>query len=315
MHAISRREMLAATGLAAAAAGFPEVATAAQSGAGDITTKHIDAHSHVWSPDTAKWPLAGKLTKADLAPPSFTPEELFKVAEPEGVGRVVLIQHHIYHGWDNAYLIDCARRFPGRFAVVGMVDDTTPHPDLRMKELLPQQVKAFRITSWIRGTKDWLTGPGMASMWKCGAETGQAMSCLINPEDLPAVDAMCAKFPETPVVIDHFARIGVDGTIRDELVDQLCRLAKHKRTHAKLSAFYALGKKAPPYDDLVPMIRRVLDAFGPERCLWASDSPYQLGPPNTYAASLGLVRDRLEGLSAGDREWLLRKTAETVYFA
>jgi L-fuconolactonase len=155
----------------------------------------------------------------------------------------------------------------------------------------------------------------MAAMWKCGAETAQAMSCLINPEDLPAVDAMCAKFPETPVVIDHFARIGVDGKIADEQVDRLCRLAKHKRVHAKLSAFYALGKKALPYDDLVPMIRRVLDAFGPERCLWASDSPYQLGEPNTYAASIGLVRDRLEGLSAGDREWLLRKTAEKVYFA
>jgi hypothetical protein len=49
--------------------------------------------------------------------------------------------------------------------------------------------------------------------------------------------------------------------------------------------------------------------------MWASDSPYQLGEPNTYAASIGLVRDRLEGLSAGDREWLLRKTADKVYFA
>ena len=51
---------------------------------------YIDAHSHVWSPDVARWPLAGQQTRADLKPLSFTPEELFKLAEPEGVGRVVL---------------------------------------------------------------------------------------------------------------------------------------------------------------------------------------------------------------------------------
>jgi predicted TIM-barrel fold metal-dependent hydrolase len=63
------------------------------------------------------------------------------------------------------------------------------------------------------------------------------------------------------------------------------------------------------------MIRRVLDAFGPERCMWASDAPYQVQPPHTYAASIKLIRDHFTGLSQGDREWLLRKTAERVFFA
>jgi hypothetical protein len=48
--------------------------------------------------------------------------------------------------------------------------------------------------------------------------------------------------------------------------------------------------------------------------MWASDSPYQVVPPHTYAASIALVRDRLGGLSAGDKQWLLTKTAERVYF-
>ena len=82
----------------------------------------------------------------------------------------------------------------------------------------------------------------------------------------------------------------------------------------KVSAYYALGKKQPPYLDLVPMIRRLLDAYGPERLMWASDSPYQLVGEHTYAASIALIRDRADFLSATDREWLLRKTAEKVYF-
>src|SRR5438094_9979674 len=75
---------------------------------------YIDAHSHVWSPDIERWPLVNGQTRADLKPLSFTPEELLKLAEPEGVGRVVLIQHSGYHLWDNSYLIDCAARMPGR---------------------------------------------------------------------------------------------------------------------------------------------------------------------------------------------------------
>jgi predicted TIM-barrel fold metal-dependent hydrolase len=123
------------------------------------------------------------------------------------------------------------------------------------------------------------------------------MCCLIDASDLAGVEAMCKRHPETPVVIDHFARIGVDGTIREADLSALCALAKHKRVALKVSAFYALGKKQPPYDDLAPMIRRVLDAFGPERCMWASDSTSRAAAP----ARQSLVKNRLAGLSAGDK--------------
>jgi predicted TIM-barrel fold metal-dependent hydrolase len=312
--ALSRRDCLA---LSAAAVAAAAVQSAPHSSAAEVDLDklpYIDAHSHLWSPDVERWPLANSQTRADLKPPSFTPEELLKLAEPEGVGRAVLIQHHTYHGFDNRYLIDCAKRFAGRFVVVGMLDDTQPHPDVKLKEILPQGVKGLRITPRIRGEK-WLEGDGMEALWKCGAETGQAMCCLIDARDLLAVNAMCARHPQTPVVIDHFARIGVDGTIQDADVKALCDLARHKRVSVKISAYYALGKKQAPYGDLVPMIRRVLDAFGVERCMWASDSPYQVVPPHTYGPSIALVRDRLAGLTAGDKQWLLAKTAEQVYFA
>ena len=273
----------------------------------------VDAHSHIWTRDVKHFPLATGKTVDDLKPPSFTAEELLAVAKPEGVGRVVLIQHHTYHSWDNAYLIDAAKRFPDTFRVVGMVDDTQPHPDVEMRRLLPLRVTGFRITSLIRGEK-WLDGPGMAAMWKCAAETRQAMCCLINPADLPGVHRMCEHFPHTPVVIDHFARIGMDGQIHEDDLKQLCGLAKHKHTSVKISAYYALGQKKPPYLDLLPMIRRLLDTFGPQRLMWASDSPYQIVDGHNYHDSIALIRDRLDKISPADRDWLLRKTAEQVFF-
>lgn len=186
-----------------------------------------------------------------------------------------------------------------------------------MKKLLPQGVTGFRITPFIRKEQPekWLDGAGMHEMWKTGTETRQAMCCLINPEQLPGVDAMCEKYPETPVVIDHFARIGVDGQMRDEQIKLLTRLARHKHTSVKISAFYALGQKKPPHLELIPMIRKLYDTFGPQRLMWASDAPYQVQGNNNYKASISLVRDRLDFISADDRQWLLRKTAEKVFFA
>lgn len=312
---ITRRNFLAtsATGLAAAVAA--QIHTRAQDDKPAAPQYPlIDAHSHVWSPDTARWQLANGKTRADLDPPSFTPEELLALAHPVQVGRVVLIQHHLYHGWDNTYLTDCAAAHSGVFVVVGMIDDRQPGAPAKMDELLNKRVRGFRITPWIYKDK-WLSSDGMLAMWKHAAQTGQALCCLVDAKDLAEVDAMCEKHPQSKVVIDHFARIGVDGTIRDEDVAALCKLARHKLVSVKLSAYYALGKKKPPYLDLVPMIRKVLDAFGPERCMWASDAPYQVQGGHTYKASIELVQNRLEFLSAGDRDWLLRKTAEQVFFA
>jgi predicted TIM-barrel fold metal-dependent hydrolase len=102
------------------------------------------------------------------------------------------------------------------------------------------------------------------------------------------------KYPDTPVVIDHFARIGVDGKIRDEDVKNLCKLAKHDRTSVKISAYYALGKKRSPYTDLIPMIQKLLDTFGPDRLMWATDCPYQVDPGHNYHDSIALIRDEMK---------------------
>lgn len=271
----------------------------------------IDAHVHVWTPDTQKYPLAPGYKREDMQPPSFTPEELLQHARPAGVGRIVLIQMSFY-GFDNSYMLDSMRRFPGVFSGVAVIDEDS-QPAETMRKLKAQGVRGFRILPGKRPVETWLDGEGMAAMWKCGAEEGLAMCHLINPNSLPAVDRMCRRFPDTPVVIDHFARIGVSGTINDDELKSLCDLARHKQVKVKVSAFYALGKKKPPYTDLLPMIRRLLDAYGPERLMWATDCPYQVQDEHTYKASIELVRDHLK-LSPGDRDWLLRKTAESVFF-
>lgn len=274
----------------------------------------IDAHVHVWTPDTKAYPLDSRYTVESMQPPSFTPEELLAHCTPEGVRRVVLIQMSFY-GYDNSYLLDTIAKYPGRFSGVGIVDHHASDVATTMHELSKGGVRGYRIHPQQGEAGGWTQDEGMERLWRTARENRWAVCPLINPVDLPAVEAMCRQVPRTPVVIDHFARIGITGTIDQKQLDTLASLAKYPDVHVKVSAFYALGKKKAPYDDLIPMIRRLVDAYGPERLMWATDCPYQVQQGNTYADSIALIRDRIDFLSPGDKDYLLRRTAERVYFS
>ncbi|MFK8113470.1 MAG: amidohydrolase [Rubripirellula sp.] len=303
---ISRRVF--AVGAVASAA-----ATSGLFAADESKSGWIDAHVHVWTPDTTAYPLDANFDKSAMKPASFTPEELFAHCKPVGVDRIVLIQMSFYN-FDNRYMLDVIAKHPGVFSGVGIVDHHDPNVAEKMKQLAAKGVRGFRLHSRGGSASTWPTDDGMATVWKTARDTGLAVCPLINPADLQHVDALCKKFPGTRVVVDHFARVGISGQVVTSELDALCGLAKHEDVHVKTSAFYALGKKQPPYTDLAPMIRRVVDAFGPERLMWASDCPYQVQGDHTYKESIALIRDRIDFLSKSDKEAILRKTAERLFF-
>jgi predicted TIM-barrel fold metal-dependent hydrolase len=254
-----------------------------------------------------------------MRPPSFTPEELFKHCKPAGVKRINLIQMSFY-GFDNSYMLDAIKKYPGVFVGTAVIDPLGKDPAGEMADLGKRGVRAFRILPRLSapagvGVEKWLRPEGYKKMFAAGARNNQAMACLIDPDALPELDRMCKEFPDTPVIIDHLCRIGADGVIREQDVERLCGMARHKKVMLKVGAFYALGKKRPPYADLVPLIKKAVAAFGPRRCMWESDSPFQVQGEHTYRASVDLVLRHLDFLSGDDKEWLMRKTAESFFFA
>lgn len=274
----------------------------------------IDSHVHVWTPDVLEYPLAAGYSTAQMQPSRFTPEDYWAIAQPLGVRRAVLIQMDFY-GVDDAFLLDSLKRFPGAFAGVTQIDETRPDLVVEIKRRYKLGVRGVRIAPSKRGDRNWLDNPGMRLLWSCGASEHVAMCPLIDVEDIGSVAHMCAQFPETSVVVDHAANIGSDGQFREHDLVTLCQLAKYKQAYVKVSAFYYLGAKRPPYASVAPLIRRLLDAYGPERLMWGSDCPFQLAPPNTLRASLELVRDQLAFIDSDAKEWLLERTASKVFFS
>lgn len=279
----------------------------------------IDSHCHLWSGDLQRFPIAPWADKDKMEPASFTAEELWDTARPHGVDRVVIVQHSPYFGYDPAYLVDCWRRFPGAFAIVGMIDERQPDLASRLKGLAEQGVRGIRISPKLHGDRtpvadppNWLNAPRMKDLWTEATAQHLAICPQISPDFLPTLDPMCGQFPDTVCVIDHMGHAGIKS--EDDILN-LTRLARHPKVYVKLSAFWTFGAKQPPYADIGPLIRRVYDAFGPKRLMWGSDCPFQLAKGQTYADSIELIRTGLDFLTADDRRSILGGTAEQLYFA
>src|SRR2546423_1006350 len=159
----------------------------AQPGKGN---NYLDAHVHVWTPDTARYPLAPGFKKEDMKPASFTPEELFKHCKPAGVGRVNLIQMSFY-GFDNSYMLDVIAKYPGVFVGTAVINPLGKDPAREMDELAKKGVRAFRIHPKLseQPVEKWLRPEGYKKMFAAGAANNQAMGCLIRPAGAPEMGA------------------------------------------------------------------------------------------------------------------------------
>ena len=246
MKTLSRRRWMSGLALAAAAGRPTRAGPSGPSGPGIV-----DAHAHVWSPDLHKYPLAPGLTREDLWFPSFTVEELVERGGRAGVTRYNLIQMTCY-GLDHSYILDIIANDPTRFVGTGIVpafsDVSLPGPDRTMKALARGGIYAFRIrgrsTRPVLGSGErWMDHPGFDKMFAAGARHDLCLSFLMTPADLPELDRMCRRHPETPVIIDHFCLIGKQADRTEEETRALCRMARHPRVMLKLGRVLRPGQE------------------------------------------------------------------------
>jgi predicted TIM-barrel fold metal-dependent hydrolase len=58
----------------------------------------------------------------------------------------------------------------------------------------------------------------------------------------------------------------------------LLDMAATGRVAVKLSGLQKFSAAPPPYADALPFVRALIDAFGLQQCMWASDWPFLKAP-------------------------------------
>ncbi len=313
---LSRRHLLkagllGAGGLLLGCAGAPAAGPTARS----ISSREehwIDAHVHLWSADLERYPHPPTKDGSPLSPLRFTAHELLRYSLPASVQRAVVVQSPCY-GTDNRYLLDVVGSRPDLFRGVALLDEADMNLET-VRAMAARGIRGFRLQTHGREAETWTQGP-VEALWRACASEGLHVCVLTWPRHLGILDRLCERHPETPVVVDHLGRVGVDGWFPDDEVKALCRLARHPNVAVKASGFHMLGARKPPYTDVLPLLHRAVEAFGPQRVIWGSDSPSQVKHGNSYRAALALVHDAADFLSPDDKAWILGRTAERHFFS
>ena len=74
------------------------------------------------------------------------------------------------------------------------------------------------------------------------------------------------------------------------------------------------SEEAYPFRDMHPIVRRIIEAYGPGRCMWGSDFPCEHWLKKaTYAEHLTLFTEGL-GLSEGEQQAILEETPMRIWF-
>jgi predicted TIM-barrel fold metal-dependent hydrolase len=279
----------------------------------------IDAHMHVWSDDPVRFPFAHPYD-AKFAPPkiSASVDRLVKEMDEHGVGHCVLVQT-IYHGWDNRYLVECLKAHPRRFRGQGLIDPTDPEVAQKLEFWMRKHgLAGMRFSPmYYQGKDEWLNAPATRALWKKAEELGAVFNFFIASEQLPKLEEMVRRFPRVKVVIDHLARINLEAKEPEPELKKLLALARYPNVWVKVSelSFISPSKKYP-YRDTYPLVKKVYDAFGPDRLLWGTGFPgttrAQAERPS-LPQELAIIQKEIPFLTAEDRLKILGKNTAKVW--
>jgi L-fuconolactonase len=288
MSDLSRRVFLGAAAMSAIAADYPI----------------LDPHVHVWKHDPA-YPFApdARVPERDAAP-----ETLLEHMRTNGVSKTVIIQV-IHYRYDNRYLADVLKRFKGTFQGVCRVDPLSAAAPDDLARLTEQGFRGVRLSPVGNASGDWFRGPLMPPLWKRCQELKVPMTVLAPIARMPEVGALLEKLPDLTVVIDHMADCPIDQPAE---LEKLLALKRYPNLFVKISHTWSLSRQPYPWADAQQYVKRIYDAFGPQRIMWATDWPI-VENVSTYERALSVVRDEMKFLNAEDKQWVLNKTIQRVW--
>jgi predicted TIM-barrel fold metal-dependent hydrolase len=273
----------------------------------------IDTHAHIYSEDETRYPMIPE----PLRPPagSGTPEHLSREMAASGVTHVIAIQTSTAYRWDNRLIADTTHAAPPEWTGVCTLDPLDATSPAQLATLVREsRVRGLRSVTAATDPPA-LDHPGVAALWQAARELGIVVNALVSRRHAAELARLLERFPTLPVVLDHCFNPKAQDGPDSPLVRTVCGLARFPNLHAKLTFIPTGSATGFPCADMHATARAILDAFGPDRCVWGSDFPCELWCPNvSYAEHLRIFTEALP-LSPGERDAILAETPRKLWFA
>lgn len=256
----------------------------------------VDSQIHLFEPGAQEF--ATRMLQT-LMPPEAVVAEM----EAVGVSRAYLVPGNAAA---NATCVAAARRWPERFRVMGILGLDKPETRKLVADWPSSGFLGARLTfppyrkvSWLKdGTADWF--------WP-EADRLALPVMIWAPRQIDEIGRLARRFSNIRFIIDHLNLFVEDkGEVVARAVDALMPLAAHSNIAVKLSALPAHASEAYPFRDMHGYVRRVVETFGAQRCLWGTDLTRKVC---TYNEAITMFTDHMPFLDAAQLEQIMGASA------
>lgn len=230
----------------------------------------IDGHCHVLDP--ARFPYAEDSAYSPAGQEVGTAAYFKQVMDAYGVRHALLVGPNSGYGTDNRCLLDAIAQDQGRFKGIAVLPSDAS--SALLQSLQAQGIVGLAFNPALHGLAYYqdidtlLSRLQALGLWAQFQVTGDQLVQLA-----PRIAASRVK-----TLIDHCGRPNLADGPNAPGIHALLRLADSGRTVVKLSGFAKFSQSGYPFDDAREHVLRLFQAFGPQRCIWASDWPYLRAP-------------------------------------
>ena len=271
----------------------------------------IDAHQHFWQYDPQRHGWIGDnmtVLKRDFLPVHL--QEVYKANNVDGCIAVQADQSEV----ETEFLLDLARQHSFIRAVVGWVD-------LR-SEQLEERLTYFKSFPKLAGFRhvvqsepdnnfmlreDFKRGIGALSKYDF------TYDILIFPTQMQAARQIVEAFPDQKFVIDHLAKPYIEKRQLEPWKSTMKAIGQSENAYCKISGMVTEANwQNWQYDDFVPYMEVVMEAFGPDRVMFGSDWPVCLLAA-TYDKVKAIVEKYIENLPEVEKLNIMGGTATRFY--
>lgn len=172
----------------------------------------------------------------------------------------------------------CVDNYPDRFAGVLVFN--------HMADDLEEQIANYRkipgmlagrnlVTDFVKlKIRDDFHNGNFDRYWAYAEKHKLPLFCSTHGE-AHEMSKVCERHPDLTIIVDHFgvSQSPVSPVIPDKWgkLPGTLSLAKYPNVYVKFCGGPVMSDQDYPYEDIWPHLHQILKAFGPERCMWASD--------------------------------------------
>jgi len=271
----------------------------------------IDAHHHLWKFNENDYGWMDD--SMSVLRQNYLPPDLEQQINKSGVSATVVVQAR-QNLEETRWLLKLAEQNQFIKGVVGWLDLRSDQLEEQLEEFAGNpKLVGVRHVIHDETDDDFMLRPAFVRGVEKLESYGLTYDLLLFPKHLEKAVELVSMFPEQKFVLDHISKPFIKAGIIDPWRDDLESLAVQPNVWCKISGMVTeADMKNWKYEDFIPYLDVVVEAFGTDRIMLGSDWPVCL-LAGEYTKIMDIPRKYIKDFPSPERDKIYRMNCIDFY--